>query len=82
MSADTPLRIVFFGTPEFAAPSLRALVESRHPVVGVVSQPDRRRGRGRALMPTPVVEQARAHGLPLLQPEKCGSAETFYIFAR
>jgi len=60
------------GTPEFAVPTLRALDESRHDVVGVVSQPDRRRGRGRKRPPTAIRAEADARGLPLLQPEKVG----------
>jgi methionyl-tRNA formyltransferase len=70
-----PLRILFFGTPEFAVPSLRALAESRHPVVGVISQPDRPRGRGRGLAVTPVRAEAEGRGLALFQPEKVGSAD-------
>ena len=54
-------------------PSLRALADGRHPVVGVVSQPDRPRGRGRALEPTPVKALAQERGLDLLQPDKVGS---------
>jgi len=65
-----PLRIVFFGTPAFAAPSLEALIASRHTVVAVVSQPDRPRGRGHQLHPTPTKTVALAHGIPVLQPAK------------
>ena len=65
-----PLRIVFFGTPAFAVPSLRALLESRHPVVAVVSQPDRPKGRGQKLLPTPTKELALSRSVPLLQPLK------------
>jgi methionyl-tRNA formyltransferase len=66
------LRLLFFGTPDFAVASLEALAAGPHDVVGIVSQPDRPRGRGRALEPTPVGAAARALGLPLLQPEKAG----------
>ncbi len=65
-----PLRIVFFGTPEFAVPTLNALLSSRHVVAGVVTQPDRPRGRGQRPQPSPVKELAVAHSLPLLQPER------------
>ena len=65
-----PLRIVFFGTPEFAVPTLNALLASQHIVAGVVTQPDRPRGRGQRLQPSPVKELARAHALALLQPER------------
>ena len=77
MSDAASLRLVFFGTPEFAVPSLRALGQSRHAVVGVVSQPDRPRGRGRKLVPTLVRAEANALGLPVLQPEKVGETAAF-----
>jgi len=67
---DRPLRVVFFGTPQFAVPSLRALLASRHPVVGVVTQPDRPRGRGQHVTDSPVKQLAREHGIPVLQPER------------
>lgn len=67
---SAPLRIIYFGTPEFAIPSLRRLIASGHHVVSVVSQPDRPRGRGHHLAPTPTKALAQEHGLPVLQPEK------------
>jgi methionyl-tRNA formyltransferase len=70
MVAAPPLAIVFFGTPAFAAPTLQALLHSRHQVVGVVSQPDRRRGRGQKPGIAPVKELALGAGLPVLQPER------------
>ena len=70
------LRIVFFGTPEIAVPSLEGLLAGPHEVVGVVSQPDRGRGRGRKLSPSPVSAVAIREGLPLLRPEKVGAPET------
>jgi methionyl-tRNA formyltransferase len=69
------LRLLFFGTPEFAVPALQGLSATRHPVVGVVSQPDRPRGRGRKLAPTPVRAAAETLGLEVLQPEKVGDAD-------
>lgn len=66
----TPLRIVFFGSPDFAVPTLRALAASAHPVVGVVSQPDRPRGRGQKVTPGAVAQAAADLGLPLVQPVK------------
>jgi methionyl-tRNA formyltransferase len=60
-------RVIFMGTPEFAVPSLRALVDG-HEVVGVVTQPDRPAGRGRKVVVSPVKEVALAQGLPLFQP--------------
>lgn len=71
-----PLRIVFFGTPEFAVPTLDALLGSRHQVTAVVSQPDRPKGRGQKLQPTPTKVTATAAGVPVLQPERLRD-ETF-----
>ena len=63
------MRIVFFGTPEFAVPSLRALLRERYQVVGVVTQPDRPQGRSRStLVPPPVKQEAERAGIPVLQP--------------
>jgi len=62
------LRVVFFGTPRFAVPTLEALLASSHQVVGVVTQPDRPRGRGQRVTAAPVKAVAVQHGLPLLQP--------------
>jgi methionyl-tRNA formyltransferase len=64
------MRIVFMGTPEFAVPSLEALLKSGHPVVGVVTQPDRPKGRGQALAASPIKQIALRENLPLLQPVK------------
>ena len=62
------LRVAFFGTPEFAAVCLDSLVASPHNVVGVVTAPDRRSGRGQKIQPSAVKTAAEAHSLPLLQP--------------
>ncbi len=70
MVTHAPLRVVFFGTPAFAVPTLRALLDSRHVVVGVVCQPDRPSGRGHQVAPGPVKTLALERGLPVLQPEK------------
>lgn len=69
------MRIVFFGTPEIAVPTLERLIAGPHDVVGVVSQPDRARGRGRKLSPSPVSALALREEIPLLRPEKVGAAE-------
>lgn len=63
-----PLRIVFAGTPEFAARHLQALLDAGHPVIAVYTQPDRPAGRGQKLMPSPVKQLALQYGLPVLQP--------------
>jgi methionyl-tRNA formyltransferase len=70
MVTSRPLNIVYFGTPEFALPTLRRLYDSHHRIVSVVSQPDRPRGRGHRLAPTPTKELASEHGTPVLQPER------------
>ncbi len=63
------------GSPEFALPTLRRLIESEHEIVAVVCQPDRPAGRGRALRPPPVKELAAAKGLPVLQPERVNAPD-------
>src|SRR5687767_13765985 len=67
-----PLRVVFFGTPGFAGPSLERLLHSHHHVVGVVAQPDRPRGRGQQITAGPVKALAVSMKLPVLQPESLG----------
>ena len=69
-ATSAPLRVVFFGTPAFAVPSLEALIGSVHTVAAVVSQPDRPKGRGQQLQPTPTKSTAAAAGIPVLQPAK------------
>ncbi|MFZ5592101.1 MAG: methionyl-tRNA formyltransferase [Bacillota bacterium] len=64
------MRIVFMGTPDFACPSLAALVRAGHQVVLAVTQPDRPRGRGRKLSPPPLKVLAEELGVPVCQPEK------------
>ncbi|HET6369959.1 MAG TPA: methionyl-tRNA formyltransferase [Nitrospiria bacterium] len=69
------MRLLFMGTPDFALPSLRVLIARGDEIVGVVSQPDRPKGRGETLTPPPVKETAQTHGLPIYQPEKVRSPE-------
>lgn len=64
------MRIVFMGTPDFAVPSLTALVEGGYEVVGVFCQPDRPKGRGHKLAACPVKETAQRMGIPVFQPER------------
>ncbi len=64
------LRILFLGTPEFALRTLDAVLGSPHEVVGIVTQPDRPRGRGQRLAPPPVKVRGEAAGLPVFQPER------------
>ena len=66
------MRVVFMGTPDFAVPVLEALIGA-HQVIGVVTQPDKRKGRGKAVQFPPVKETALAHGIPLLSDRFCPS---------
>jgi len=69
------LRIIFMGTPDFAVPTLRAILEAGHEVVAVYSQPPRAAGRGMALRKSPVQQAAEETGLAVLTPERLKSAE-------
>ena len=69
------MRVVFAGTPEFSVPVLQALLDSRHSVVGVYSQPDRPAGRGRKLIPGPVKQLALQHAVQVFQPVSLNHAE-------
>jgi methionyl-tRNA formyltransferase len=78
-----PLKIIFCGTPAFAVPSLRNLIpQPEFRIEGVVTQPDRPRGRGGALASSPVKEAASAENIPVYQPEKIRSEEGFEYFQR
>ena len=70
MSREDAVRILFWGTPDFAVPSLRALVGEGFEVVAVVTRPDRPAGRGRRLSPSPVKQAALEEGLTVLTPER------------
>ena len=70
------MKILFWGTPTYAVPTLDALHAAGHQIVGVVSQPDRRRGRGRQLMPSPVKARALELELPVFTPERIRRDET------
>jgi methionyl-tRNA formyltransferase len=72
------MRILFWGTSEFALPGLRALIEEGHQVVAAITQPDRPAGRGRKLRPTPVREVAEEEGIPVLTPERPRGEEFFH----
>lgn len=63
-------KIVFMGTPDFSVPVLRSLVEENYEIVGVVTQPDRPKGRKKTLTPPPVKVEAEKHNIKVLQPEK------------
>ena len=69
------MRVIFMGTPDFAVGTLEALVKSEHEVVAVVTQPDKPKGRGKAMQPTPVKEVALRENIPVLQPKKVREPE-------
>lgn len=64
------MRVVFMGTPDFSVSTLEAILRAGHEVVGVVTQPDKPKGRGKAMQFPPVKETALAHGLPVYQPQR------------
>ena len=73
------MRIVFMGTPEFAVPSLKALVATGHDICGVFTQPDKPKNRGMKLQTSPVKEYALSAGLPVFQPAKMRDGEAMAI---
>lgn len=75
------LRIIFAGTPDFAARHLDALLSSQHQVVGVFTQPDRPAGRGKKLMPSPVKMLAEEKGIPVFQPATLRKTENQQLVA-
>lgn len=64
------MKTVFMGTPDFAVPPLHALIEAGYEVAAVVTQPDKPKGRGKTLLPTPVKEEALMHEIPVYQPQR------------
>ena len=64
------MRVVFMGTPDFAVGTLEELIKAGHQVAAVVTQPDKPKGRGKTLLPTPVKETAQKYGIPVYQPKK------------
>jgi len=75
------MRVIFLGTPAFAVPTLEALVAANHDVIGVVTQPDRPRGRGGQLTASPVKEAALRHALPVYQPGRIRRPEAVAALA-
>jgi len=71
------MKIVFMGTPDFSLPSLKILLESKHKILAVVSQPDKERGRGKKVSFTPVKQFAVENNIPVYQPEKLKDNEVF-----
>ena len=69
------MHIVFMGTPDFSVPALEALVKGGHQVIAAVTQPDKPKGRGKAVLMTPVKEKALEMGIPVYQPVKVREPE-------
>ena len=76
------MKIVYMGTPDFAVNPLHALAESGYEVTGVVTQPDKPKGRGKSLLPTPVKEEALKHGFPVYQPVKVRDPEFLQVLEK
>lgn len=79
--ANTPLRIVFAGTPDFAALNLQALLDSEHQVVAVYTQPDKKGKRKNQMAPRPVKDLALAHDIPVFQPHSLKTEEEQQVLA-
>ena len=71
------MKVVFMGTPDFSVGTLEALVEAGYEITGVVTQPDKPKGRGKQMMPTPVKEEALMHEIPVYQPQKIRNNQEF-----
>lgn len=69
------MKLIFMGTPDFAAGALKSLIEAGHEIVAVVTQPDKAKGRSRELVPSPVKELALQHGIGVLQPRRIKAPE-------
>ena len=69
------MKIVYMGTPDFAAGALRALIEKGHEITAVVTQPDKPKGRSSELIPSPVKMCALEHGIPVMQPKRIKTPE-------
>ena len=74
------MRIIFMGTPEFAAPAIDTLIDAGHEIAAVFSQPDKPKGRGYTMTPPPVKVKAMEHGIPVYQPASMRDGEALKIF--
>ena len=73
------MRIVFMGTPDFSVAPLKALIEGGHEILAVVTQPDKPKGRGKAVQMTPVKEEALSRGIAVYQPVKVREPEFIQV---
>ena len=69
------MRVVFMGTPDFSVPTLEKIIEAGHEVIGVVTQPDKAKGRGKKVIFSPVKEKALEYNLPVYQPRRAREPE-------
>ena len=69
------MRAIFMGTPDFAVPTLQAMIDAGHEVVAVFTQPDKAKGRGKSVVYTPVKEKALEYNIPVYQPVKIKEPE-------
>ena len=76
------MKIVYMGTPDFAVNPLHALAEAGYEVAGVITQPDKPKGRGKTMLPTPVKEEALKHGFPVYQPVKVRDPEFLQVLEK
>ena len=76
------MKIIFMGTPDFSVGTLEALIEAGHEVVLAVTQPDKPKGRGKSMLPTPVKEEAMKHGFPVYQPVKVRNPEFLQVLEK
>lgn len=76
------MRIIYMGTPEFAVYALRSVIDAGHEVLAVFTQPDKAKGRSKALVPTPVKAEALKHGIPVYQPEKIREQENVALIKK
>lgn len=74
------MKLLFLGSPDFAVPSLKALFESKHTIVGVITQPDKPSGRGSHIQETPVKQFAIQHKIPVYTPESCKTDDSKTLF--
>ncbi|MBR3771819.1 MAG: methionyl-tRNA formyltransferase [Clostridium sp.] len=72
------MRVVFMGTPDFSVPTLQKIIDEKHEVVGVVTQPDKPKGRGKAMQFPPVKELAVKYDIPVYQPQRIKGNQEFY----
>ena len=79
-SGFTFMRLLFLGSPDFAVPSLKALFDSKHTIVGVITQPDKPSGRGSQMQETPVKLFAKQHQIPVFTPDSCKTEEAKALF--